>query len=180
MGLAVALLVMLLLTLATVDLAAQQSPLSAPLNSQAPIQITADAMEADNRNQTFLFRGHVKVVQEQTVITADQLKVWYRSEGEGTADGADGSTSRIREIEAQGNVVILFDGRTAKSDKAIYATEAQTLTLVGNKATIVDGPNTISGTKITLYRAQDRIKVEGGGDKRVEAVFFPNQSDRSE
>ena len=168
--------VLALLLLAPVALTAQQSPLSSPLNSEEPIQISADTMEADNRNRTFFFKGHVKVVQGQTVITADRLKVWYRSDVDGTTDGS----SRIQDIEAQGNVVILFDGRTATSDKALYAADAQTLTLVGNQATIVDGPNTISGAKITLYRTQDRIKIEGSIERRVEALFFPNQTDRSE
>jgi lipopolysaccharide export system protein LptA len=159
--------------------AAQQSPLSSPLNSEDPIQITADNMEADNHNRTFVFKGHVKVVQGPTVINADQLKVWYRGEGQNPSEGSGGS-NRIRDIEAAGHVVILFDGRTATSDKALYSADAQTLTLLGDKATIVDGPNTISGAKITLYRAEDRIKVEGSSEKRVEAVFFPNEKKPSE
>ena len=159
--------------------AQQQRPLVSPLNSREPIQITADTMEADNRERTFAFKGNVKVVQGQTVITSERLKVWYRGEGEAPATAA-GGPSRIEDIEAEGNVVILFDGRTAKSDKARYSAEDETLTLLGDQATIIDGPNTISGARITLYRTQDRITVEGGREKRVEAVFFPDEADRPE
>lgn len=168
-----ALLGSLLLTMLLTDaLQAQERPLATPLNSKEPIQITSDTLEADNRNQTFLFKGNVKVTQGTTEITSEHLKVWYMSEGD--AQGTSpGGASRIRDIEAEGNVVILFDGRTAKSQKALYSADQGTLTLLGENATIIDGKNTIRGSKITLYRNQDRITVEGDRPGRVEAVIFP-------
>ena len=155
------------------SLQAQQSPLSSPLNTKEEIQIAADALDVDNRNQTFVFSGNVKVVQGTTIITSEKLKVWYKSDS-GKQVATQDSQSRIRDIEASGNVVILFDGRTAKSDKALYSADNETLTLLGDNATIVDGKNTIRGSKITLYRAKDRITVEGSSKGRVEAVFFPD------
>lgn len=160
----------------TGPLYAQQSPLSSPLNSKEPIQISADRLDADNRSRTFVFKGNVKVVQGTTTITSDQLKVWYQGDADPGTDPSDGNT-RIRDIEASGNVIILFDGRTAKADKALYSTDQETLTLLGKTASIIDGKNTIKGTKITLYRAKDRITVEGSKKERVEAVFFPNDTD---
>lgn len=156
---------------------AQQSPLSSPLNSDDPVQISADTMEADNRNRMFVFEGDVKVVQGDTVMTSKRLKVWYEDDDTAAAEAAGENGSRIRDIEAEGNVVILFDGRTAKSERALYSAEKNTLTLLGENASIVDGKNTISGAKITLYRAQDRITVESSRQGRVEAVFFPGDDD---
>jgi len=168
-----ALPVLLLMTILMANaVQAQQRPLATPLNSKDPIQITADSLEADNRNQTFLFKGNVKVIQGATEITSDRLKVWYRSDGPDQEPSAGGE-ARIRDIEADGNVVILFDGRTAKSDQARYSADKGTLTLVGENATIIDGKNTIRGSKITLYRTEDRITVEGDRAGRVEAVIFP-------
>lgn len=163
----------LIFALGSVNLQAQQSPLASPLNNKEQIKISADTLDADNRKQTFVFSGNVKVVQGTTVITSEKLKVWYKSDSGEQAVTQDGS-SRIRDIEASGNVVILFDGRTAKSDKAFYSADNETLTLIGDNATIVDGKNTIRGSKITLYRAKDRITVEGSSKGRVEAVFFPD------
>ena len=160
----------LLLTVANVS--AQQTPLATPLNSGEPIQITSDTLEANNRDRTFLFTGHVKVVQGTTEMTSDRLKVWYESDKSASAE-TTGGASRIRDIEADGNVVIVFDGRTARSDKARYSAATETLTLLGDNATIVDGKNTIRGAKITLYRTEDRITVEGSSKGRVEAVIFP-------
>jgi len=163
------------LALQSGPLEAQQSPLSSPLNSKEQINITADELNADNRNRTFVFKGNVKVVQGSTVITSDRLKVWYRADNE-SKDSAGGD-ARIQDIEASGNVVILFDGRTAKSDRALYSADKETLTLLGETASIIDGKNTIRGSTITLYRTKDRITVEGGEKGRVEAVFFPSDKD---
>lgn len=165
----------LAIILVTSEAQAQQSPLSTPLNSKEPIQITADTLEADNRNRTFLFKGNVKVIQGTTEMTSERLKVWYRNDDPDQKPSTDGE-ARIRDIEADGNVVILFDGRTAKSDQARYSADKGTLTLLGENATIIDGKNTIRGSKITLYRTEDRITVEGNRAGRVEAVIFPGST----
>jgi lipopolysaccharide export system protein LptA len=170
--------VFLLIILLTDALQAQEGPLATPLNNKEPIKITSDTLEADNRNQTFLFKGNVKVIQGSTEITSERLKVWYKSDGGGQGTSPDGA-SRIRDIEAGGNVVILFDGRTAKSERALYSADKGTLTLLGENATIIDGKNTIRGSKITLYRTQDRITVEGDRPGRVEVDIFPGNNDTS-
>ncbi|MGD9330336.1 MAG: lipopolysaccharide transport periplasmic protein LptA, partial [Desulfobacterales bacterium] len=167
---------LLVLAAAGGGLRAQENPLTSPLNSETPINIAADRLDVDNRNRTFVFKGNVKVVQGTTVITSEQLKILYSTDGSPTSPAANAG-GRIRDIEASGNVVILFDGRTAKSDRALYSAEQDTLTLLGDKATVIDGPNTIRGSKITLYRAKGRITVEGSrdgqGKGRVEVLVFP-------
>lgn len=167
---------LLIVILAATVARGQPGPLATPLDSKTPIQITADSLEADNRNRTFLFKGNVKVVQGTTEMTSEQLKVWYRNDDPSQEPSQDGP-ARIRDIEASGNVVILFDGRTAKSDQARYSADEGTLTLLGENATIIDGKNTILGSKITLYRNEDRITVEGNRTGRVEAVIFPGSTD---
>lgn len=158
--------------------AAQDRPMTTPLNNQAPIHITSDTLEVNNRDQSFVFRGNVKAVQAETVITSEQLSVQYQKAAAGPADPATADT-QIKTVEASGNVVIVFDKRTAKADKALYDSDTQTLQLFGNDASVTEGPNSIRGAKITLYREADRIKVEGSGSQRVEAVFFPTEKSKS-
>ena len=170
---------MVLLTgIAVTALWAQDSPLATPLNSTEKIRITADTLEADNRHHSFVFRGKVKVVQGQTEVTSDALLIRYRPEKEEQETDKVSPSGRIETIEATGNVIILFDGRTAKSDKAVYDGNLETLELIGEKSTVIDGPNTISGSRITLYRNEDRIKVESSPDDRqdrVTAIIFPDK-----
>ena len=171
--------VMVLLTVITVTKSwSQESPLTTPLNSTEKIRITADTLEADNKDHSFVFKGQVKVVQGETVVTADALSIRYRPKESPEDTETVSPSGRIEKIEATGNVIILFDGRTAKSEKAVYDGDQETLQLIGEKSTVIDGPNTISGSKITLYRNEDRIKVESRPNDRkdrVTAIIFPDK-----
>lgn len=165
---------MILVTwIAIVPLWAQEGPMATPLNSTEKIHITSDTLEADNKDRSFLFKGKVKVVQGTTVIHSDELLIRYRPDTDPQKSETPSESAKIEKIEATGNVVILFDGRTAKSDKAIYLSDQETLQLIGENTTVIDGLNTIIGSKITLYRTEDRIKVESSPEKRVTAIFFP-------
>ncbi len=168
----------LLIGIAVTASGAQDSPLATPLNSTEKIRITADTLEADNRTHTFVFRGKVKVVQGETEVTSDALSIRYRPENSQADSEAVSPSGKIEKIEATGNVIILFDGRTAMSEKAVYDGNQETLQLIGEQSTVIDGPNTISGSKITLYRNEDRIKVESSRDNRndrVKAIIFPDK-----
>jgi len=156
---------------------AQDRPMATPLNNRVPIHVTSDTLDVDNRAKTFDFKGNVRAVQDETVITSERLLVQYQQ----AATGADqrSESTQIKSMEATGNVVIVFGKRTARAEKAIYDSASETLELVGNDASVTEGPNSIRGTKITLYRQADRIKVEGSAGKRVEAVFFPAQKDQN-
>jgi lipopolysaccharide export system protein LptA len=59
-----------------------------------------------------------------------------------------------------------------KAEEAIYIVKSRILLLTGPNASITSGKNTVSGEKITLFRADGRIQVERGRDKQVEAIFY--------
>ena len=168
--------ILLLPLFAAATLRAQGRPLSTPLNSTEKINITSDTLEADNKNRHFIFKGSVKVVQGETVVTSDELFIRYRVTPSGQPAEAATESGKIEKIEARGNVVILFDGRKATTKKAVYLADQETLQLIGEKSTVIDGPNKIVGSKITLYRNEDRIKVESSRSNpadRVTATIFP-------
>jgi lipopolysaccharide export system protein LptA len=47
-----------------------------------------------------------------------------------------------------------------------------TIVLSDKNSTVISGKNSISGSKITLYRKQQRIKVEGSAQDRIKAIFY--------
>jgi lipopolysaccharide export system protein LptA len=165
----------LLAWLVAAPLAAQERPMANPLSSNEKIHITADTLEANNKDRSFVFKGQVKVVQGTTTINSDTLLIRYRPDSDRPAADPPSENNRIEKIEATGHVVILFDGRTAKSEKAVYLSDQETLQLIGENSTIIDGPSTIVGSKITLYRNEDRIKVESSKQNRVTAIIFPEK-----
>ncbi len=173
----------LLPLLAVLPLAAQERPLATPLNSTEKINITADTLEANNKDRSFIFKGNVKVVQGETEVTSEALYIRYGDPQAPQQADDTAETGKIERIEARGNVVILFDGRTAKTDKAVYRSDQEILQLIGENSTVIDGPNKIVGSKITLYRNEDRIKVESSRKNpadRVTATFFPGGKDKKD
>ncbi len=138
------------------------------------IHITSDKLIFDNKAGYAEFMGHVKATQEESVITSDRLKIFYKKNiaNKGSLSVSDES---IQKIVAKGNVEIKFDNRVATAQEAVYNTETMVLVLSGNNSKIISENDSISGEKITFYRIDGRISVESGNKKRVEAVFYSGQ-----
>jgi len=138
--------------------------------SEKKIHITADRLIAEGNSNNAEFIGNVRAVQETTVITSNKLKIFYKKDSSGIEVNSKGGES-IKEIIATGNVKILFDDKIAETEQAVYTAETRILVLNGPNSKITSGKNTISGSKITFFRDDGRINVEGSGSKRVEAFF---------
>ncbi|MDP3284172.1 MAG: LptA/OstA family protein [Desulfobacterales bacterium] len=139
-------------------------------DSEKKIHITADRMIAEGNSNNAEFIGNVRAVQETTVITSEKLKIFYKKDSSGTKDNSKVDES-IKEIIATGNVKILFDDKIAETQQAVYTAETRILVLNGPDSKVTSGKNTISGSKITFFRDDGRVKVEGSGKSRVEAFF---------
>jgi len=143
------------------------------LSENRKIHITADKLISDNEVDYAEFIGNVRATQEDTVITADRLKIFVKKNPDNKSPGV--GTESINKIIASGNVKINFDNRVAVTPQAVYNTKTGVLVLSGDNSRIISGKNSISGEKITLYRTTGRITVESGEEKRVEAVFYSGE-----
>jgi lipopolysaccharide export system protein LptA len=133
-----------------------------------PIHITADQLVSDTAHRTAEFIGNVKVVQGQTTITADRLKLAYKGGGKSpTQTNADS----IDTIEAQGHVRMEMDNRVAVGEKAVYTTTDRKLVLSGPGAQISSGPDVVEGTTITFFRDSGRVEMVG----QVKAIIRSEQ-----
>ncbi|MBW1777682.1 MAG: hypothetical protein JRJ54_08815 [Deltaproteobacteria bacterium] len=160
---------MLLLLIAPAT--AEDPPAADAKNPDDVIYITSDRLFSDNNARYAEFIGNVRAVQGTTVITGDRLKVYYKSDLQSVESQGPGEES-IQKLESTGNVVIEFDNRVAKAQKAIYITDSRILILTGPDSSLTSGKNVVTGEKITLYREDGRIEVESGETGRVEAVFY--------
>ncbi|MDY6839445.1 MAG: LptA/OstA family protein [Thermodesulfobacteriota bacterium] len=133
------------------------------------IRITSDAVESDHQMKWLEFTGNVRATQENGVITADRIKVFYKSHGR-----RSGMATTVEKIISEGNVKIVLGGKskTAVAEKAIYTADPKVLVLSGGGPTVWSGDNVIRGEKITLFLAEDRTLVEGGEGTPVDATFF--------
>ena len=135
------------------------------------IYISADSLMVDSENSAAEFTGHVRAVQGDLVINADEVKMLFNNEITDDDPGATHETA-LERIVARGHVALTFDNKTAIADQAVYYTEKQVLVLSGKNTKVMMGENSITGTQITLYRIDGRVEVEGKGETRVEGVFF--------
>jgi lipopolysaccharide export system protein LptA len=154
---------------AAIQCFAQDKPGSAP--DEKRIQIASDLLTTDDGKGYAEFSGNVRVVQGTTIIVSDSLRVYYK-ESAGAGQKLAGSAGAVEKIVASGNVKINFEDKTAVSDNAEYMTETQVVVLSGENTKVTTPDESISGAKITLYRADGRVKVESGKGKRVEAIFY--------
>ncbi len=119
-------------------------------DKREPIVITANRMEADKLGNKVTFRGNVTLKKESMTLNSDSMVVFY-----------DQPTKGIKEIDAQGNVMVRKEGRLALSNRAFYYSREEKIVLTGD-ARIVEKENQLGGERITLFMRDDRSIVEGG------------------
>lgn len=165
---AIGLLVFVLVSMALAEEKSGSDPAFSP---EKPLHITADKMVAHQDESMVEFIGNVNATQENMLLVAESVKVFWHSSQPDTAD-----TNRIRQIVATDNVEYTAGDRHAFADKAVYTTADEILILTGKKAKLLTGTSWVTGTKITLFRKQDRVLVESDGKTRVQALFNPEDN----
>ncbi|MBW2265192.1 MAG: hypothetical protein JRF28_03340 [Deltaproteobacteria bacterium] len=149
--------------------AAETTGTNEKVSAGSPVHITSNRVNSDQKGRWVEFTGNVTATQDDGVITADSLKVYYKPSG-----GRSATTSAIEKMIAQGNVKIIFDNRskTAIAQKAVYTANDKVLVLSGGTPKIWSDKNVIQGKKITLFQEENRTVVEGSKQKQVEATFY--------
>ncbi len=137
--------------------------------TRKPLQVTSDKMVAHQSEAMVEFIGNVKAVQEDSILLADSVKIYFYASDQKTQDGQD----RVKKIVAAENVEYTAGIRKAFADKAVYTTEDEVLVLTGKSARLLTGSSWVSGQKITLFRKDDNAMVESDGKSRVQAFFNP-------
>nr|WP_320194089.1 LptA/OstA family protein [uncultured Desulfobacter sp.] len=160
------LLLMLLFLLTQVSFAAQEDKPADTSRPPADLKITSDKMVANKDQSMVEFMGKVKAVRADSVLFADSVKVFFH-----TSETKKEGQSNVKRILATGNVEYTEGERKAFSDQADYDTADQILVLTGDQARLLTGKSWITGKKITLFKAQDRVVVESSEKTRVEAFF---------
>jgi lipopolysaccharide export system protein LptA len=142
--------------------------------NQTPIEISADRLVADNAARSADFRGNVTAVQGETEITADRLVLFF-SESGNTGESPNMVNGAIERMEAYGQVRIVFDNKVAVSDQAVYIVNERKLVLEGPGSRVTSGKDQVEGSKITFYRNDGRIALEGSADQRVRVTIHSEQ-----
>ncbi|MEJ2727990.1 MAG: LptA/OstA family protein [Deltaproteobacteria bacterium] len=138
------------------------------------IQIIADKLITNSAEKFAEFTGDVRTSQGDLVITSERLRIYYRDDAGRSKDQTAGQES-IKRIVASGNVQISSEKYKAETDQVEYDPDTQVLVLSGENSTVTSGKNTLTGSKITVFRKTGQTKVEGSPHKQIKAVFYPEE-----
>ena len=140
----------------------------------APVTVTAARLDVEHAKQTARFSGQVKVTQTQAggnfVLEADTVEIRY---------GAEGQSGAIRQLVAQGNVVMSKPGtppEMATGDKAVYTPaqggQAGQVVLTGPSVSLSRGPSRLTGDKL-VYSLSTQQATVTNSQGSVKATFVP-------
>jgi lipopolysaccharide export system protein LptA len=143
------------MALATAAAAVAQSrePVSALKghNSDAPIDLTADRLEVQDRADRAMFSGNVKVRQDELTLDTARLTVAYSNSG----------GVQIKRLDASGGVTVRSPSETARGSFGIYDLDRKLITLVGNVVLQRQGSQ-LSGQRLVIDLDSGRAVIDGG------------------
>jgi lipopolysaccharide export system protein LptA len=121
-------------------------------NTNAPVDVTSDRIEVQDRADRAVFTGNVHATQADMTLDTQRLTVAY----------SGGSNNlQINRLDAAGGVVVHSPSETAKGDFGIYDLDRKLITLIGNVQLVRD-QNQVNGARLTIDLDSGRAVVDGG------------------
>ena len=124
-------------------------------NSNAPVDVTAERIEVQDRADRAIFAGNVHVTQAELTLDTPRLTVAY-SGGQGANNNV-----QIRRLDAAGGVVVKSPSETAKGDFGVYDLDRKLITLIGN-VQLNREQNQVNGARLVIDLDSGRAVVDGG------------------
>ena len=121
-------------------------------NSDAPIDVTADRIEVQDRADRAIFAGNVHVRQDDLTLDTERLTVAYTSSG----------GVQIQRLDASGGVVVKSPTETARGDFGIYDLDRKLITLVGG-VQLNRQDSQVVGSRLVIDLNSGRAVIDGGG-----------------
>jgi lipopolysaccharide export system protein LptA len=120
-------------------------------NSDAPVDVSADRIEVQDRADRAMFAGNVHVKQAELSLDTERLTVAYTNE----------NGVQIRRLDAAGGVVVRSPSETAKGDFGIYDLDRKLITLIGS-VQLNRGDNQVNGSRLVIDLDSGRAVIDGG------------------
>lgn len=141
-------------------------------------EISAQKMIFSRSENKVQFMQEVYLERTDLELWCERLTVYLAPEAEISAgssqEGGISSAQDFERLEAEEQVRIQMQDRTAASKKAVYEGKSDTLLLQGD-VKIQEGPNLIQGESVIIYLQEQRSEVSAGEQGRVRAIFYSDQ-----
>lgn len=125
-------------------------------NSNAPVDVSADRIEVQDRSDRAIFAGNVHAVQAELSLETPRLTVAYSGGKSGPNQNV-----QIHRLDAAGGVVVKSPSETAKGDFGIYDLDRKLITLIGN-VQLNREQNQVNGSRLVIDLESGRAVVDGG------------------
>jgi lipopolysaccharide export system protein LptA len=123
-------------------------------DSNAPVDVTSDRIEVQDRADRAIFVGNVHVIQGDMTMDAARMTVAYSK-----APGPN-AEPQIQRIDASGGVTVVSPSERAKGSFGIYDLNRRIITLIGG-VSLVRGGNTVNGARLVIDLNSGRSTVDG-------------------
>ena len=133
--------------------AVAQDPVSALKghDSGAPVDVSADRIEVQDRSDRAIFAGNVHVRQAALTLDTERLTVAYSS----------GGGVQIQRLDASGGVTVKSPSETARGNFGIYDLDRKLITLVGDVVLTRQGSQ-LNGQRLVIDLDSGRAVIDGG------------------
>jgi lipopolysaccharide export system protein LptA len=123
-------------------------------DSNAPIDISSDHIEVQDRADRAIWVGNVHAVQGDMTMDAARMTVAY------THASTPGADPQIQRIDASGGVTVVSPSERAKGSFGIYDLNRKLITLIGG-VTLARGTNVVNGARLVIDMNTGRATVDG-------------------
>jgi lipopolysaccharide export system protein LptA len=128
------------------------------------VEITSDSMQAENLQKQIYFKGHVKIEQDKSWLSANQVIVYFDE------------NNQTNKYEATGEVAFEFEEHQSHykgSAKKVIHYPLKSQYILHGQVCIDDLQNArhIKGETITLDMLSGRADVKSNGKKPVKFIF---------
>ncbi|HWL57814.1 MAG TPA: lipopolysaccharide transport periplasmic protein LptA [Paracoccus sp. (in: a-proteobacteria)] len=127
----------------------------------APVEVTADTLQVDQKTGLAVFSGNVLIGQGAMRLSADRVTVTYAGQ----------DARKISALKAEGNVTMVSGEDAAEAKTADYDVESGNVVLRGD-VLLTQGQNVLAGETVTVDLATGRANASG----RVRSVLQPEQN----
>lgn len=119
-------------------------------DTNAPVDIGADRIEVNDRDNRAIVSGNVDVRQARLRLQAERVTVAY-----------GGSANQIDRIDATGGVIVTSPTETIRGNTGIYDLRAKIITLLGN-VSLRNPDGNLNGGRLVYDLRTGRAVLDGG------------------
>ncbi len=134
---------------------AGSAPAQTRHDSNAPIDVSANAIELQDKDRRAIFTGGAVFRQGTMTLNSDRVTIAY------TGQVTQGTPQAIR-IDATGNVVLTRPDQTARARFAVYDINRRVVTMIGG-VRLTQGANTLNGGRLSIDLDTGRATIDGSG-----------------